>query len=120
MAVAVLHPHKYEPSIQLDYTDAQPAQFPLALSPGSAQLDLDDIVTEIGRVARSGELDALLNKHGAIYFHNLKLKNADEFSKFAHAFGWVPHEDIGNPVRRTIHAKNVASANEGPNTQPVY
>lgn len=43
-----------------------------------------------------------------------------KFSRFAHAFGWAPHEDIGNPVRRVVHAKNVASANEGPNTQPVY
>lgn len=85
-----------------------------------SQLRLDDIVQEAIRLARSGELDTLLNKHGAVYFKDLGLKDAGEFSEFAHAFGWVPHEDIGNPVRRTIHARNVASANEGPNTQPVY
>lgn len=122
MATAALQPHSYRSSIQLDYTESEPVAFPLALSPSSdnPQLDLDDIVSEIHRVKRSGELDTLLDKHGAIYFQNLKLKNADHFSQFAHAFGWVPHEDIGNPVRRTVHAKNVASANEGPNTQPVY
>ncbi|KAF2711035.1 Clavaminate synthase-like protein, partial [Pleomassaria siparia CBS 279.74] len=68
----------------------------------------------------TGSIRNLLTKHGAIYFQDLGLANASEFSDFAHAFSWTPHEDIGNPVRRTVLAKNVATANEGPNTQPVY
>jgi alpha-ketoglutarate-dependent taurine dioxygenase len=81
---------------------------------------LESVIEEIRQLSASGELHRLLSKHGAIYFRNLRLQTPDEFSNFAHAFGWTAHEDIGNPVRRTIHAKNVASANEGPNTQPVY
>jgi alpha-ketoglutarate-dependent taurine dioxygenase len=120
MAAQVLKPQVYEPSVKLEYNDPEPVESPLAFSFADSQLRLDDIVQEAIRLARSGELDTLLNKHGAVYFKGLGLKDAGKFSEFAHAFGWVPHEDIGNPVRRTVHAKNVASANEGPNTQPVY
>ncbi|GJC99490.1 taurine catabolism dioxygenase [Colletotrichum higginsianum] len=78
------------------------------------------LVAEVEELSSSGKLRVLLDKHGAVYFQNLGLESAEQFSQFAHAFGWTAHEDIGNPVRRTIHAKNVATANEGPNTQPVY
>ncbi|KAK2040366.1 hypothetical protein LZ31DRAFT_568737 [Colletotrichum somersetense] len=74
----------------------------------------------VEELSSNGKLRALVDEHEAIYFQNLGLKNADEFSQFAHAFGWTAHEDIGNPVRRTIHAKNVATANEGSSTQSVY
>ena len=94
--------------------------FPLSLTPSQAGSSLDDIVTEIQDLRASGRILELLDRHGAIYFQDLRLKNPHEFSKFAHAFGFVPHEDIGNPVRRTVLAPNVATANEGPNTMPVY
>lgn len=112
----------YSPAVQQPAAknDTNTNVFPLSLSPSALNTSLGDILAETSRLSSSGELHSLLNKHGAIYFQNLGLKDAEEFSQFAHSFGWSPHEDIGNPVRRTIHAKNVATANEGPNTQPVY
>lgn len=94
--------------------------FPLAVTPSSPNTPLSDLISEINQLSNNGEIRSLLNTHGAIYFKDLNLQNAEEFSQFAHAFGYVPHEDIGNPVRRTILAKNVATANEGPNTQPIF
>lgn len=120
MATLALQPQTYGPSVQLPAEGSGKLTFPLSLATNKPDVVLEDIVEETGRLARSGELRELLDNHGAIYFQGLGLKSADEFSDFAHAFGWVPHEDIGNPVRRTVHAKNVATANEGPNTQPVY
>lgn len=94
--------------------------FPLSLTPSSPGTPLSELTSEINQLSSSGDIRTLLNTHGAIYFKNLNLQSAEEFSKFAHAFGYVPHEDIGNPVRRKVLAKNVATANEGPNTQPIY
>ncbi|KAK3379057.1 hypothetical protein B0T24DRAFT_144790 [Lasiosphaeria ovina] len=119
-AAHVLRPAPYGPSISLPAPYPEGTAFPLSLSPARAGVSLDDITAEIRELAASGRISGLLDRHGAVYFQDLGLKNAHEFSKFAHAFGWLPHEDIGNPVRRTVLAKNVATANEGPNTQPVY
>ena len=94
--------------------------FPLALSPGEPNSSISDLTAAIQTASSKGLVRDLLTRHGAIYFQNLNLKTPQEFSQFASAFGWAPHEDIGNPVRRTVHAFNVATANEGPNTQPVY
>lgn len=110
----------YAPAVRLPSSTNETSTFPLSLSPSRPKSSLADILLETGELSRSGGLHKLLDQHGAIYFQNLGLKNAEEFSAFAHSFGWTAHEDIGNPVRRTIHAKNVATANEGPNTQPVY
>jgi len=119
MSAEVLCPAPYPPSVSLPAPFPQDAVLPLSLAlVGTATLS--EITAEIRDLTASGRIRSLLDRHGAIYFQGLDLKDADEFSKFAHAFGWVAHEDIGNPVRRTIHAKNVATANEGPNTQPVY
>lgn len=120
MASLALYPEYYEPSIELPIQGDEKGSFPYSLAPRSADASLVEIVTEAKRLSESGQLRTILNKHRAIYFQNLGLKDAEQFSQFAHAFGWTPHEDIGNPVRRTVHAKNVATANEGPNTQPVY
>lgn len=89
----------------------------LALGPN---VSLDQLSAAVAGYSTSGLIRRLLNNHGAILFKGIGLKNADEFSQFAKSFGWSPHEDIGNPVRRTVLAYNVATANEGPNTQPVY
>lgn len=112
----------YTPAIQLPVSKSESTTniFPLSLSPSGLSISFEDVLSETGRLSQSGELHKLLDKHGAIYFQNLGLKDAEQFSRFAHSFGWTAHEDIGNPVRRTIHTKNVATANEGPNTQPVY
>ncbi|KAG6361042.1 hypothetical protein INS49_009261 [Diaporthe citri] len=113
-------PAPYGPSVKLPDPYPTDTDFPLSLASPKPNGDTLDLVAEVEELSSSGELERLLNKHGTIYFQGLGLKNAEEFSRSAHAFGWAPHEDIGNPVRRVVHAKNVASANEGPNTQPVY
>lgn len=111
---------EYKPAVTLPEPYPAGTAFPLTFSPSQAQTPVSEIVSELRHLSETGQIRTLLNAHGAIYFQDLGLKNAEEFSKFAHAFGYVPHEDIGNPVRRTVLAKNVATANEGPNTQPVY
>jgi alpha-ketoglutarate-dependent taurine dioxygenase len=94
--------------------------FPLSLAAPASKTPLPDLVAAVRQASRDGTIRSYLDRHGGIYFQDLGLETADEFSRFAHAFGWTQHEDIGNPVRRTVHAPNVATANEGPNTQPVY
>jgi alpha-ketoglutarate-dependent taurine dioxygenase len=110
----------YDPSVQLQAPYAPNTTFPLSLSPVNSSVPLSKLVSSIQSLTSTGTIRTLLTKHSAIFFKDLDLKDASEFSQFAHAFGWTPHEDIGNPVRRTVLAKNVATANEGPNTQPVY
>ncbi|KAF2110439.1 hypothetical protein BDV96DRAFT_615335 [Lophiotrema nucula] len=110
----------YGPAVNLPEPYPGNTTFPLALSPSNQNTPLTELTQEISHLSKAGEIQKLLKTHGAIYFKDLNLKDVDEFSRFAHAFGWAPHEDIGNPVRRTVLAKNVATANEGPNTQPVY
>ncbi|KAK4175399.1 hypothetical protein QBC36DRAFT_189943 [Triangularia setosa] len=118
--VEILRPAHYEPSVDLPAPYPPCFQFPYSLTRTDQDSSIDDVVSEIKNLTASSEIRSLLNQHGAVYFQNLNLKSADEFSQFAHAFGFVPHEDIGNPVRRTILAPNVATANEGPNTMPVF
>jgi Taurine catabolism dioxygenase TauD, TfdA family len=110
----------YLPSVHLAEPYPPNTSFPLSLSPEKPNSSISDLTAAIRTASANGVVRDLLTQHGAIYFQNLNLKDAQEFSEFASAFGWAPHEDIGNPVRRTLHAYNVATANEGPNTQPVY
>lgn len=70
-------------------------------------------------------LRALLTAHGgALHLRNLPLRTAEDFSRFIHAIaegpGWQPHVDKGLMVKRTLHAANVATANEGPPELPIY
>ncbi|TDZ22298.1 Clavaminate synthase-like protein [Colletotrichum orbiculare MAFF 240422] len=116
-----LRPAPYGPAVNLSAPYPETTEFPVSLAPAEpGAVNIADLVAEVERISASGKLRDLLDTHGGIYFQNLGLQSAEEFSCFAHAFGWTPHEDIGNPVRRIIHAKNVATANEGPSTQPVY
>ncbi|KAF9876597.1 taurine catabolism dioxygenase [Colletotrichum karsti] len=116
----VLRPAPYGPAIELPAPYPENTEFPVSFALSEPSTHLADLIAGIERLSTSGKLRDVLNKHGAVYFQNLGLRDAEEFSQFAHAFGWTAHEDIGNPVRRTVHAKNVATANEGPNTRPVY
>ncbi|KAK1826184.1 taurine catabolism dioxygenase [Podospora conica] len=116
----LLRPAPYAPSVPLPAPYPRDTSIPLSLRPTDASASAADITAEIRALSASGRIRDLLDRHGAIYFQGLGLRDADEFSRFAHAFGWTPHEDIGNPVRRTVLAPNVATANEGPNTMPVY
>ncbi|KAK6213839.1 taurine catabolism dioxygenase [Colletotrichum tabaci] len=115
-----LRPAPYGPAVHLPAPYPENTEFPLSLAASHQNTHVAALVAEVEELSSSGKLRVLLDKHGAVYFQNLGLESAEQFSQFAHAFGWTAHEDIGNPVRRTIHAKNVATANEGPNTQPVY
>lgn len=110
----------YASSVTLPSPYSQGTTFPLALAPSTTSPSVQSIISSIKQLTASNTIRDLLTQHSAIYFKDLGLSGAEEFSQFASAFGWTPHEDIGNPVRRTIHAYNVATANEGPNTQPVY
>ncbi|KAL3468716.1 hypothetical protein BJX99DRAFT_265894 [Aspergillus californicus] len=116
----LFEPVPYIPSIHLSTPYPPNTPFPLALTPTLPSQPITKKVSAIKALSEIGKINSLLLTHSAIYFKDLELSNAEEFSAFAAAFGWTPHEDIGNPVRRTVHAYNVASANEGPNTQPVY
>lgn len=113
-------PAPYAPSVDLPAPYPPKTTFPLSLTPTQPDASIEELLAAVRDLSETGQLSKILAKNGAIYFQNLGLKDAHEFSKFAHAFGWLPHEDIGNPVRRTVLAKNVATANEGPNTQPVF
>ncbi|KAK3902931.1 hypothetical protein C8A05DRAFT_43755 [Staphylotrichum tortipilum] len=115
----VLRPAPYGPTVDLPAPYPAGTGLPFSLRP-QASSSLVDVIADIQRLSKSGHIEQLLNQHGAIYFQDLNLQSPDEFSQFSHAFGFIPHEDIGNPVRRTILAPNVATANEGPNTMPVY
>ncbi|KAL9078947.1 MAG: hypothetical protein Q9157_002131 [Trypethelium eluteriae] len=110
----------YEWSMHLPAPYELGTEFPLALSPTLLPTRLSELVAAVKKLSASGVVRVLLTKHGAIYFRDVGVQTAADFSQFAAAFGWPAHEDIGNPVRRTVLAPNVATANEGPNTQPIY
>ncbi|KXJ87943.1 hypothetical protein Micbo1qcDRAFT_185331 [Microdochium bolleyi] len=120
MANLTAQPVAYEPARSLSAPYRPEVSFPLALEVSKDGVFDSEVTDTIRGLSANGTIRRLLDTHGAIYFNKLGLTSPDDFSDFAHGFGWRPHEDIGNPVRRTLLAKNVATANEGPNTQPVY
>ncbi|KAI1336237.1 hypothetical protein F5Y15DRAFT_208524 [Xylariaceae sp. FL0016] len=91
---------------------------PLALRPcrtEDARTHLDDAIEAVKSLqARNGLLTKQLARHGTLLFRGLPIQNAQDFSDFAHAFGFKPHEIIGIVVNRPILAPNVAPANEAP------
>ncbi|KIW96689.1 uncharacterized protein Z519_02080 [Cladophialophora bantiana CBS 173.52] len=97
---------------------------PLALKPAigdSAEIDLDSVVDTIKSLqAQGGILTKTLARHGTLLFRGLPIHNAQDFSKFAHAFGYQPHEIIGIVVNRPVLAPNVAPANEAPKEVLIY
>ncbi|KIV97664.1 hypothetical protein PV10_01381 [Exophiala mesophila] len=97
---------------------------PLALRPssyGNKELDLDTVVDTIKSLqANDGILTKKLAVHGTLLFRGLPIHNAHDFSKFAHAFGYQPHEIIGIVVDRPLLAPNVAPANEAPKEVLIY
>ncbi|KGO37089.1 Taurine catabolism dioxygenase TauD/TfdA [Penicillium expansum] len=96
---------------------------PLALRPAKAdaKATLDDVVETIKTLqAKDGILTKKLARHGTLLFRNLPIHNAEDFSKFAHAFGYKPHEIIGIVVDRPLLAPNVAPANEAPKEVLIY
>ncbi|KAF2491321.1 Clavaminate synthase-like protein [Lophium mytilinum] len=97
---------------------------PLALRPsthGNAEVSLETVVDTIkGLQAQDGILTKKLARHGTLLFRGLPIHNADDFSRFAHAFGYKPHEIIGIVVNRPLLAPNVAPANEAPKDVLIY
>ena len=89
---------------------------PLALKPsthGDAEVSLDNVVDTIKSLqAQNGILTQNLARHGTLLFRGLPIHNANDFSKFAHAFGYKPHEIIGIVVDRGLLAPNVAPASK--------
>ncbi|UZJ55596.1 hypothetical protein CBS101457_004916 [Exobasidium rhododendri] len=78
--------------------------------------------------SQGGILDQSIDKlltasGGALQFQKTPLRTAQDFSDFMHVLakgtGWTPHVDKGLMVLRRPHAKNVATANEGPPDQAI-
>lgn len=93
---------------------------PLALKP-TAPATLDDAIDTVKSLQSNGNiLTNLLATHGTLLFRGLPISSAEEFSKFAHAFGYRPHEIIGIVVDRPLLAPNVAPANEAPPNVLIY
>ncbi|OAQ80715.1 taurine catabolism dioxygenase TauD, TfdA family protein [Purpureocillium lilacinum] len=95
-------------------------QIPLALRPTENVTSLDTVVSTIEALQRDNTLTKLLARHGTLLFRNLPIRDATDFSKFAHAFAYKPHEIIGIVVDRPLLAPNVAPANEAPKEVRIY
>ncbi|KAB8256817.1 hypothetical protein BDV32DRAFT_160897 [Aspergillus pseudonomiae] len=97
---------------------------PLALRPtedSKQSLTLDAIISTIETLqSRDQAFTKYLARHGTLLFRDLPIHNADDFSRFAHAFGYKPHEIIGIVVDRPVLAPNVAPANEAPKEVQIY
>ncbi|KAF4313856.1 Taurine catabolism dioxygenase TauD/TfdA [Botryosphaeria dothidea] len=98
---------------------------PLVLRPSTHDnhdIDLDTAIETIKALqAQNGILTRRLATHGTLLFRGLPINNAEEFSKFAHAFNFRrPHEIIGIVVDRPLLAPNVALANEAPKEVLIY
>lgn len=97
---------------------------PLALRPSvhdGIRLDLETVIETIKSLqAKDGILTKKLARHGTLLFRGLPIYNAEDFSRFAHAFGYKPHEIIGIVVSRPLLAPNVAPANESPKEVLIY
>lgn len=91
------------------------AEFPLALRPVSGWIpSLEESVEAVSQLSASGELKELIRRHGgALIIRGLPIRTAEDYSRFAHAFEFVAHEEVGRPPIRTVLAKNVKTANEG-------
>ncbi|KAK7716730.1 hypothetical protein SLS64_002435 [Diaporthe eres] len=104
------------------FTSLPSAEFPLALRPVNGwNPSLQESVEAIGRLSSSGELKRLIQRHGgALIIKGLPIRTPDDYSKVAHAFGFVAHEEVGRPPIRTVLARNVKTANEGPPDLPIW
>ncbi|PGH08206.1 hypothetical protein GX51_01360 [Blastomyces parvus] len=96
---------------------------PLALRPANQDdVSLDTAIETIKSLQAQdgGILTEKLARHGVLLFRGLPIHNAEDFSRFAHAFGYKPHEIIGIVVDRPLLAPNVAPANESPKEVLIY
>ncbi|KAI1098637.1 Clavaminate synthase-like protein [Jackrogersella minutella] len=100
---------------------------PLALRPSTLDDDapsLDTVIKTVKYLQSQGRiLTKKLAVHGTLLFRGLPIHDANEFSRFAHAFGYKPRyldEIIGIVVDRPLLAPNVAPANESPKEVLIY
>ncbi|RHZ46500.1 uncharacterized protein CDV56_104188 [Aspergillus thermomutatus] len=97
---------------------------PLALRPSIPdpfRLSLDTVIESVKFLqAQDGVLSKALARHGTLLFRGLPIHDANDFSRFAHAFGYRPHEIIGIVVDRPLLAPNVAPASEAPKEVLIY
>ncbi|KAI0892710.1 Clavaminate synthase-like protein [Annulohypoxylon nitens] len=105
-------------SLGLDTNDL----FPLALKPAGAwNPTLEESIQTIKQLSESGELFDQVKRHGgAVLIHGLPITTPQDYSEVAHAFGFSAHEEVGRPPIRTVLAKNVKTANEGPPELPIW
>ncbi|OTB00537.1 hypothetical protein M426DRAFT_234859 [Hypoxylon sp. CI-4A] len=98
------------------------ALFPLALEPADDwKPTLEESIRTIKSLSESGEIFDNLGKHGgAVLIRGLPIRTPQEYSDLAHVFGFPVHEEVGRPPLRTVLAKNVKTANEGPPELPIW
>ncbi|KAF6809861.1 taurine catabolism dioxygenase, partial [Colletotrichum sojae] len=85
------------------------------------EIDLETVTQAVRSLqSRGGILTRKLALHGTLLFRGLPVQDAEDFSKFAHAFGFKPHEIVGIVVDRPLLAPKVAPANESPKEVLIY
>lgn len=96
--------------------------FPLALQVDpSWKPTVSQAADHIRTLTSSGILLQAIQQHGgALLIRGLPIETANDYSLIAHAFGFEAHEEVGRPPVRTILAKNVKTANEGPSELPIW
>lgn len=96
--------------------------FPLALKvDANWRPTVEQAAEYIRALSTSGTLFEAIQQHGgALLIRGLPVQSADDYSLIAHAFGFEAHEEIGRPPVRTVLAKNVKTANEGPPKLPIW
>lgn len=112
----IFEPFTFEGQVNVKTFSPLPsAEFPLALRPAHGwNPSLQESVEAISQLSSSGELKSLIRRHGgALIIRGLPIRTPEDYSKVAHAFGFVAHEEVGRPPIRTVLAKNVKTANEG-------
>ncbi|KAI0418619.1 hypothetical protein F5X98DRAFT_386092 [Xylaria grammica] len=98
------------------------APFPLALKPADDwKPTLTETIDTIKRLIQSEDLLGRVREHGgAVLLRGLPIKTPQDYSEVAHVFGFEAHEEVGRPPLRTVLAKNVKTANEGPPEMPIW
>ncbi|CZR57569.1 uncharacterized protein PAC_07458 [Phialocephala subalpina] len=102
--------------------DVAEGTFPLALKvKDTTSPTLESSITSLQALSKVGELSSLINHHGgSLLIRGLPIKTPQDYSLAAHAFGFRAHEEVGRPPNRTVLAKNVKTANEGPPEMPIW
>ncbi|KAL4877115.1 hypothetical protein BJY04DRAFT_222433 [Aspergillus karnatakaensis] len=117
-------PFTLPPSNQRTLSHPHPPNttIPLALKPSTQDPppSLPSAISTIKHLQKTNTLTTLLATHGTLLFRSLQITSATDFSAFAHAFGYKPHEIIGIVVDRPELAPNVAPANEAPSHVRIY